>query len=266
MSKMPSTGNPHRCPQCRRWFVPTVGMENISCTVMHGGSCCHYSETEVPAPNLTPPSGAQAPALPVDAITGTVVAYLWQVRKGDCVALSVTGDPPGLEPFAMIGPGGDWDEINLIYEDGPPYPPEPTPGLWRLEMDYRPANSEDERRDELCCVYVGPYRWTHVDVTALQQAVADAQKDKVALLRFAGKALYENRMLSIGDWDGGDLQDTAIECGLLEPFDVEGLCGEECRCAEVGFPATCYRFTPLANEAIDAARTPDPAREEQADA
>lgn len=195
MSKMPSTGNPHRCPQCRRWFVPTVGMENISCTVMHGGSCCHFSETEVPYPNPTPPSGAQAPALPVEAIKAL---------------------------------------IDIC------------------------ANSPDLTKQEVA-------GYAESQLTALQQALADAQKDKVALLRFAGKALYENRMLSIGDWDGGDLQDTAIECGLLEPFDVEGLCGEECRCAEVGFPATCYRFTPLANEAIDAARTPDPAREEKTD-
>lgn len=42
-------------------------------------------------PNPTP-----SPALAVDAITGSVVAYLWQVRKGYCVALSVTGDPPEL--------------------------------------------------------------------------------------------------------------------------------------------------------------------------
>lgn len=40
-----------KCPGCRRWFVPTPGMGMTSCTVFHGpGSCCHYSETEVPAP------------------------------------------------------------------------------------------------------------------------------------------------------------------------------------------------------------------------
>lgn len=41
---------PHLCRQCRRWFVPTLGMGNVSCCVEHGGGCCHYSETEVPAP------------------------------------------------------------------------------------------------------------------------------------------------------------------------------------------------------------------------
>ena len=41
---------PRLCLQCGRWFVPTLGMENVSCCVAHGGSCCHYSETEVPEP------------------------------------------------------------------------------------------------------------------------------------------------------------------------------------------------------------------------
>jgi len=43
---------PFLCQGCGKWFVPTPGMENVSCCVMHGpGSCCHYSETEIPEPN-----------------------------------------------------------------------------------------------------------------------------------------------------------------------------------------------------------------------
>lgn len=42
---------PEKCPGCGKWYVPTPGMENVSCCVAHGpGSCCHYSETEVPEP------------------------------------------------------------------------------------------------------------------------------------------------------------------------------------------------------------------------
>lgn len=168
-----------------------------------------------------PPSGAPAPALPVEAIRQLIEA-------AKLLAVGCTREDQQ---------GGNCEDC--IAED--------MEAMGEAGIDRCP---DCEVRHVLPAA--------ESQLTALQQAVADAQKDKVALLRFAGKALYENRMLSIGDWDGGDLQDTAIECGLLEPFDVEGLCGEECRCAEVGFPATCYRFTPLANEAIDAVRTPDP--------
>lgn len=42
---------PSRCPGCGDWYVPTPGMENVSCCVMHPpGSCCHYSETRVEPP------------------------------------------------------------------------------------------------------------------------------------------------------------------------------------------------------------------------
>lgn len=45
------TGEPQKCPGCGDWYVPTPGMENTSCAVLHGpGSCCHYSETRVAPP------------------------------------------------------------------------------------------------------------------------------------------------------------------------------------------------------------------------
>ena len=43
---------PEKCPGCGDWYVPTPGMENVSCCVAHGpGSCCHFSETKVEAPS-----------------------------------------------------------------------------------------------------------------------------------------------------------------------------------------------------------------------
>ena len=46
-----SLAKPEKCRGCGKWYVPTEGMENVSCTVLHGpGSCCHYSETEVAEP------------------------------------------------------------------------------------------------------------------------------------------------------------------------------------------------------------------------
>ena len=35
------------CPRCLKWFRPG----NLGCAVMHhGDGCCHYGDTEVPAP------------------------------------------------------------------------------------------------------------------------------------------------------------------------------------------------------------------------
>lgn len=52
-----------------------------------------------------------------------------------------------------------------------------------------------------------------------------------------------------GDVDGGDLQDTAVECGLLVPTNVTEPCGEICYCAEYDdFPQTCYRLSPELQE------------------
>ena len=55
---------------------------------------------------------------------------------------------------------------------------------------------------------------------------------------------FARRMLSVPpgtDFDGGDLQDAAVEFGLLETVEVHESCGDNCLCAEFGFPQTCYR-------------------------
>ena len=39
-----------QCPGCKKWFMPG----NYSCCVLHApGTCCHYSDTEIPAPQET---------------------------------------------------------------------------------------------------------------------------------------------------------------------------------------------------------------------
>jgi hypothetical protein len=45
----------------------------------------------------------------------------------------------------------------------------------------------------------------------------------------------------IGDVDGGDIQDKALDLGILTTHEVSEPCGEHCACAEYGFPATCLR-------------------------
>ncbi len=81
-------------------------------------------------------------------------------------------------------------------------------------------------------------------------------RDLDALMRFAGKALNETRLETIGDWDGGDLEDAMTECGLLDATEVSESCGDDCRCAEFGFPTTCCRFTDLAKRCIASVAAP----------
>lgn len=96
---------------------------------------------------------------------------------------------------------------------------------------------------------------------ALRTAITTALQDRHQLLRFAGIALREARVGEIGDWDGGSLQDALTACGLLEEREETVPCGSLCRCLDDGFAdrgetATCYKFTPLAKEALAIPATP----------
>lgn len=78
-----------------------------------------------------------------------------------------------------------------------------------------------------------------------------SEEDCSSLLRFVGEALSESRVEEIGDWDGGDIQQAMEDAGLLAPREVTEACNpESCRCAEYGFPTTCFRITPLGKKAI----------------
>lgn len=48
-----------------------------------------------------------------------------------------------------------------------------------------------------------------------------------------------------GSFDGGDIQDIAVKHRLLRIERREVECGERCACREYGFPAECYRKTPI---------------------
>jgi hypothetical protein len=62
---------------------------------------------------------------------------------------------------------------------------------------------------------------------------------------------FANELMEFSDIDGGDLQDLAVEFKLLQPFEVDEPCGENCICAEYGgWPQTCYRKTRLLTEEI----------------
>ena len=60
------------------------------------------------------------------------------------------------------------------------------------------------------------------------------------LEKFALAVLAESRD-SLGDLDGGWLQDKAEELGLLVRVPVTEPCGEACRCED--FPSDCLRYS-----------------------
>lgn len=41
--------------------------------------------------------------------------------------------------------------------------------------------------------------------------------------------------------EGCDIEDKAVELGLMDRVEAKEPCGEGCQCADYGFPSTCYR-------------------------
>lgn len=88
-------------------------------------------------------------------------------------------------------------------------------------------------------------------------ALLAAQRDRSQLLRFAGAALTEVRIVELGDWDGGSIQDAMESCGLIECVQRAVPCGEGCRCADdydSGETASCFLISALGHEAVKAFR------------
>lgn len=76
-------------------------------------------------------------------------------------------------------------------------------------------------------------------------ALATAERELDAIRKFARKVIFPALHDGL-DIDGGDVQDWAVGAGLLAPHEVTEACDPDaCRCAEWGFPSTCYRPTPL---------------------
>lgn len=99
------------------------------------------------------------------------------------------------------------------------------------------------------------------------KAALAAQEDMTKATRFAGLVLKQHRNDGYpGDVDGDFLQQSAIECGLIEERTVTEPCGENCSCAEVtmpvDFPTTCYFNTAAGKAAIAAADKEPPCNRE----
>lgn len=84
------------------------------------------------------------------------------------------------------------------------------------------------------------------------------EREVEALRKFAGLVLSDHRE-NMGDVSGFDVEDWAVECGLLEKVEVHEPCGDDCQCVEYhgsdGFPAECLRNSALGQAAIEAARS-----------
>lgn len=63
-----------------------------------------------------------------------------------------------------------------------------------------------------------------------------------SLIEFARWVIREHRN-SMGDVDGGSIQDKLQQLGILVSMPVIEPCGEDCPCAEYGeFPQECLRL------------------------
>jgi len=89
------------------------------------------------------------------------------------------------------------------------------------------------------------------NVFAARQAVEALRGERDAYAIVVAACLRDSRIREIGDWDGGAIQDTLTKAGILAETPVTESCGEDCRCVEYDFPATCYRVTPLGFKAYE---------------
>ena len=79
--------------------------------------------------------------------------------------------------------------------------------------------------------------------TKIQFEACMVAEQQLAAAREAVRQLI--RMVAWDSADGGDVQDWAVKQGILIAVEVTEPCNpDNCVCAEVGFPVTCYRFSP----------------------
>lgn len=88
-----------------------------------------------------------------------------------------------------------------------------------------------------------------------QLAGVSAELDRaLPLARLATWALDTSRE-DMTDVDGGSLEDSAIELGVLVPVGMKEFCGESCNCTEYfgtdELPITCIRYSDKTIEFIE---------------
>ncbi len=83
----------------------------------------------------------------------------------------------------------------------------------------------------------------HSCAIRLKKRLEQLETERDQLKAFAVEMI--NASFEGGSFDGGDIQDIAMKHGLLMIERREDQCGEVCPCREYGFPAECYRKTPI---------------------
>lgn len=94
----------------------------------------------------------------------------------------------------------------------------------------------------------------HSCAIRLKKRVEQLETERDQLKAFAIEMI--NASFEGGSFDGGDIQDIAVRHGLLRIEQREDECGEGCACREYGFPAQCYRKTPILGAAQELVATP----------
>lgn len=88
----------------------------------------------------------------------------------------------------------------------------------------------------------------------LSEEVVRLSAEQDQLKAFAVEMI--NASFEGGSFDGGDIQDIAVKHGLLRIERRDDECGEACACREYGFPAECYRKTPVLSAMPEYVATP----------
>jgi hypothetical protein len=85
-----------------------------------------------------------------------------------------------------------------------------------------------------------------IEAHQAESALAAAPGEPLPLLKFAER-IVDSVFEEGGNWDGLEIQEWAEECGLIQPFNAAGPCGESCGCEQNGaeWPVVCFRKTAL---------------------
>lgn len=89
-----------------------------------------------------------------------------------------------------------------------------------------------------CTAYTA---YTDQSILLLQNQVAQQQARIDALIMFADTIIAAS--FDGCGMDGGDIQDAALNSGLLRRVTATQPCGDHCACAEYSFPSVCCRKT-----------------------
>lgn len=105
------------------------------------------------------------------------------------------------------------------------------------------------------------HEYARAAIKHAQQAAESEREKALTGWKLFGANVLDCARDGMGDVCGGDIQDWAVEAGLLIEHQVTESCGENCACAEYGdFPHKCYRYSTEASAAIASIRGQQPAQ------